>query len=1152
MTGSNSSKLAALLHFRLCNQSDISGIYFSDIVSKIITLYSGKIINNSFGVFSAITTAARCSIDIQKSIRRWNLYQPPEDNLTVGIINDVGEVDGDGKIYSASVQDLTNQFLLAESGGIISTQIVYSSIRSESDIFTRDIGRVKIPNMPEPERYYKIYVDEIDWKLESSTELKKSIINRNIDLVDFDQNRDGQGSEEQSITRKLSNDSTALRFFNQGCEQLKYAQTVKDFKVVISILENALQRDNKFLEAKCELAFTYLKLDNLDRGFQLLQECKCMARSENNLFGTAITSQYMGIFLEYLNNIKGAIHYFRQSHQIFTKLKEDVSEIDDILKNLEKTTSEQLNVTELISKIIPAQIEIHDEEKTILATMFTEFSDYGKKENNVELLKIHDAEMDKLIPNGSGRIIKHITEKILAVFDTPEDAVRCANAIHNYWKNYENGNIRIRVGIHLGEVSLKGEDVFGDSINMAARIEPVALPGTTAVSQIIHHAIHQMPGVTSRESKAVILKNIKDPERIYFVYDNLPPLLDCTDEELHSQMLKQNVQFFSSDTHIGYEESLAVLYLKNKGKPEDEYISFGLTEDLLKSLQLANLIFLPSSTDTKKFKDSKESISIIGEKLKVNHLFTGSVEKIDGKFILDVQLVNSGNEKIIWSEKYTELLSNQESVIHDLTIIILEQLKISVPEHIKLKKVKQLTANPEAYEEYLKGYFLFETGNSNAELENGKQHLRDAFDADLEFVEARYIYAMIEQKQGNNESALDSLKIASEIAEKNQNDAGIACVENGFGNIYMNTGKFEEAINSFENALKMRIKLSDLHEEAKISNNLGQCYSNTGQTEKAERRHIRALEINKEVGDDNGVGITYLNLVLLYNSCLKYDKAITAGNDSLEYFSKGENEFAKERLLHNLGQSFILTGQYSNGRKTLGECIELAEKFKDEIIIGMSEYFLGLIRLDEGKYGIANSHFNVAKEYFNRTKYLPGKILLPLEIGLNDFYRGKYESSRKKIEKTAKLAANLNELPYVNMANSASLMVSSYLNETTIEDIDAEANKFNTANHFVPMRAAWYLSQAYQNQNCTKKSEKFKRISRNILENISNLIVEPSVRSKFLENVNLHKLINSDILTEPARNTHFTYCYHCGNQNLNGDTNCGNCKTSLEIEAAMA
>ena len=107
------------------------------------------------------------------------------------------------------------------------------------------------------------------------------------------------------------------------------------------------------------------------------------------------------------------------------------------------------------------------------------------------------------------------------------------------------------------------------------------------------------------------------------------------------------------------------------------------------------------------------------------------------------------------------------------------------------------------------------------------------------------------------------------------------------------------------------------------------------------------MKINKEVGDENGVSITYLNLVAMYNMNSQFDRGIKTGYDSLGSLSQGENLFAKERLLYNLGQSLIMVGRYSEGEKVLQESKTIAKEFNDDAVIGMVELYLGIYRSDE-------------------------------------------------------------------------------------------------------------------------------------------------------------------------------------------------------------
>ena len=171
--------------------------------------------------------------------------------------------------------------------------------------------------------------------------------------------------------------------------------------------------------------------------------------------------------------------------------------------------------------------------------------------------------------------------------------------------------------------------------------------------------------------------------------------------------------------------------------------------------------------------------------------------------------------------------------------------------------------------------------------------------------------------------------------------------------------------------------------------------------------------------------------------------------------------------------------------------------------------------------------------------------MLPLEIGLNDFLRGKYSTAIKNMEKTAKLAANLNELDYVNMARSASILVKSFLGKCILEDVDKEADKLSKINHLITMRTAWYLCLEYLIHNDIKKADKFQKKSRKILLNIAKVFVYEDIRTDFKVKINLHNNINSDLAMIPLEYSIYQFCYYCGISNTTNSENCIKCNTSL-------
>ena len=144
-----------------------------------------------------------------------------------------------------------------------------------------------------------------------------------------------------------------------------------------------------------------------------------------------------------------------------------------------------------------------------------------------------------------------------------------------------------------------------------------------------------------------------------------------------------------------------------------------------------------------------------------------------------------------------------------------------------------------------------------------------------------------------------------------------------------------------------------------------------------------------------------------------------------------------------------------------------------------------------------------------------------------------------------KFTTYLNELEYVNMARSASILVNSFLGKCILKEVDKEAEKLSELNHLITMRTAWYLCQAYLIHNEFEKADKFLKISRKILLNIAKFFRHEDIKTDFMVKVNLHNNINSDLLREPIEESIYKYCYYCGISNTKNSEDCIKCKTSL-------
>ena len=168
--------------------------------------------------------------------------------------------------------------------------------------------------------------------------------------------------------------------------------------------------------------------------------------------------------------------------------------------------------------------------KKLAAVMFCKFDEYDKYVSNdkkiaAKILNDYDAIVNDKVNDFNGRIIKHINETIFAEFPSSTDAVNCSLAIHYTFKKENSQNpdvyqINAKIGIHMGEVHEKDGDLFGDGVNLAARIQPISEKDGTVCTQSVYNAIRNDANIYLRDMGRISLKNIKAPARVFKVYED--------------------------------------------------------------------------------------------------------------------------------------------------------------------------------------------------------------------------------------------------------------------------------------------------------------------------------------------------------------------------------------------------------------------------------------------------------------------------------------------------------------------------------------------------------------------------------------------------------------------------------------------------------
>ena len=300
--------------------------------------------------------------------------------------------------------------------------------------------------------------------------------------------------------------------------------------------------------------------------------------------------------------------------------------------------------------------------------------------------------LDATIQQHDGKILQYYGDGSLSIFNSAINSVNCAISIQQQLQL--DPKVDLRIGIHTGDVVIEEESIYGDGVNLASRIESMAVPGAVFISGKVYDEIKNHDKIKTQELGFFELKNVKEPVRIYAVSND--GIIVPAKNDLQGKT-KQPVN------------RLAVLpFVNMSADPENEYFSDGITEELLNALTRVDGLQVTSRTSAFAFKGKHDDIREIGRKLNVDKVLEGSVRKAGNRVRITAQLINAADGYHIWSENYDRNLVDIFEVQDEISSIIANRLR----ENLSITKqaaplVKAPTKNVEAYTLYLKGMHFY-------------------------------------------------------------------------------------------------------------------------------------------------------------------------------------------------------------------------------------------------------------------------------------------------------------------------------------------------------------------------------------------------------------------------------------------------------------
>jgi adenylate cyclase len=302
--------------------------------------------------------------------------------------------------------------------------------------------------------------------------------------------------------------------------------------------------------------------------------------------------------------------------------------------------------------------------------------------------------IDPTISVHNGRIVKRTGDGILIEFRSVVDAVRCAIEIQDAMIERNAGLppqqcIEFRVGIHLGDIVEESDgDLMGDGVNIAARLEGVAEPGTIYLSEDAYRQVRSRLDLTISDLGETILKNIAEPMRIYSLRVSPEP---------QTQIARASLEGHSLQLSLPDRPSIAVLPFQNmSGDAEQEYFADGMVEDIITGLARIKWIFVIARNSSFSYKGKSVDVKQAGRELGVRYVLEGSVRKAANRVRVTAQLIEAESGHHVWADRYDRTLDDIFALQDELTMSVVAAIEPSLRqaeiERVRRKRPENLDA----------------------------------------------------------------------------------------------------------------------------------------------------------------------------------------------------------------------------------------------------------------------------------------------------------------------------------------------------------------------------------------------------------------------------------------------------------------------------
>ena len=378
-------------------------------------------------------------------------------------------------------------------------------------------------------------------------------------------------------------------------------------------------------------------------------------------------------------------------------------------------------------------------------------------------LKRHrETVFDPAVAAHKGRVVKLIGDGTIVEFASVIDAVNCALSVqrpaeHAPDQRASQAAIVLRIGINLGDVIMEGDDLYGDGVNIAARLEPLAEPGGICISSIVNESIGNRIDVRFQDGGDITVKNIDRPIRVWRWHPSITAV--------------PSPSIAPNPGPNGTRQSIAVLPFTNmSGDPEQEYFSDGISEDIITDLSKIAGLTVIARNSSFTYKGRSVDVREIGRELGVRSVLEGSIRRAGQRVRITAQLIDATSGSHLWAERYDRDLTDIFAVQDEVTTQIVGALKVTLSPAEKARLVEKEPSNIAAYDCVLRGREIMLGKDKNREtFVEAVTYFKKALELDANYSQAYASLGFAHMFDYQNRWSDDpdkSLKLAREYAQK--------------------------------------------------------------------------------------------------------------------------------------------------------------------------------------------------------------------------------------------------------------------------------------------------------------------------------------------------------------------------------------------------